>query len=590
MSEIINNRQQRIEIMKALIRQLHSGVTEEKVKAQLETMLDEADYSDVFLMEVQLVKEGIPAESIQNLCDTHTRVLKKHLDLQETPQTIPGHPVHTFVQENRLLNQVTGQARLLMKKMDPLADDADATALMLDLQQLLNSLMDVDKHYRRKEYLLFPFFEKKDLPGPALVMWGKHDEVRGSLHQTIAGLQQVESMTAAKARAYTLFTVAPLLEAIDDMIYKEEKILLPTALDLLTEQDWVEIYLQSDEYGYCLYAPEFEWAPEGGLHGESLKPAVGGRIQMPTGSFSLEELVASLGTLPFDLTFVDKDDTVRYFTPGRERIFDRTRAILGRKVQYCHPPKSVHIVNQIVRDFKAGKQQRACFWINMDGRLIYICYYAVRDVAGGYLGTLEVTQDLSEVRSLEGERRLLMYDDSVKDKRMDITSQSKLFDVLEAYPSLEEQIILIAPPFRNLKNPVLRRTVGKLASLEQVARVGGMEVDKLVNTLRRAVGQSDLAPASAVPLAVEYSASPDDPDWVAAAPKIILDGVELLHRGEVPLGRVNALLGELPPGETILLVTDFEPLPIIEALRKQNRRLHHKVNPQDSAQHLTYIQ
>lgn len=164
MSEIINNRQQRIEIMKGLIRQLHSGVTEEKVKAQLEIMLDEADYSDVFVMEVQLVREGIPAESIQKLCDTHTRVLKKHLDLQETPQTIPGHPVHTFVQENRELNKTTARIRLLIKEIDGMPDEADAMSKIRDLQQFFNDLMDVDKHYRRKEYLLFPFFEKKDSP------------------------------------------------------------------------------------------------------------------------------------------------------------------------------------------------------------------------------------------------------------------------------------------------------------------------------------------------------------------------------------------------------------------------------------------
>ncbi|MBM3129220.1 MAG: DUF438 domain-containing protein [Chloroflexi bacterium] len=410
MSEIINNRQQRIDLMKNLIRQLHSGAAEDQIKTQLETMLDEADYSDVFLMEVQLIQEGIPAESVQQLCDTHTRVLKKHLDLQETPKTIPGHPVHTFVQENRELNKTTGQIRLQMQKIEALPDDQDATAPMRDLQQALNNLMDVDKHYRRKEYLLFPYFEKNNLPGPPTVMWGKHDQARQMLRQTIAGLQETVTLTAAEAKAYNLLAVTPAIEAIDDMVYKEEKILLPTALNLLTEQDWYEIYLQSDEYGYCLYAPQFEWTPEGGVHKELKPVAAGGRIQMPTGSFSLEELIAAFSTLPFDLTFVDKDDTVRYFTPGKERIFDRSRAILGRKVQYCHPPKSVHIVNQIVKDFKAGKQDRARFWINLRGRLIYICYYAMRDAQGGYLGTLEVTQDLTEARQLEGERRLLTYD------------------------------------------------------------------------------------------------------------------------------------------------------------------------------------
>lgn len=411
MSEGINNRQKRVEIMKNLIRQLDAGVTEEKVKLQLETMLDEADYSDVFMMEVQLVQEGITAERIQELCDTHTRVLKKHLDLQETPETVPGHPVHTFVQENRELMKTTGFIRVLMKKLDSLPDEQDATDAMRSIQQSLNSLMDVDKHYRRKEYLLFPYFEKNNLPGPPMVMWGKHDEVRTLLRETIAGLQQAETMSAAEAKAFSLFTVGPAMEAVDDMVYKEEKILLPTALDLLTEQDWYEIYLQSDEYGYCLYASQFDWTPDGDFHKDVRKSAAAaGRIQMPTGSFSLDELIAVFSALPFDLTFVDKDDTVRYFTPGKERIFDRSRAILGRKVQYCHPPKSVHIVNQILKDFKAGKQDRARFWINMGGRMIYICYYAVRDGQGGYLGTLEVTQDLTEVRALEGEQRLLAYD------------------------------------------------------------------------------------------------------------------------------------------------------------------------------------
>lgn len=412
MSEVINNRQQRVEIMKNLIRQLHNGVAEEQVKHQLETMLDEADYSDVFIMEVQLVQEGISAERIQELCDTHTRVLKKHLDLSETPETVPGHPVNTFVQENRELTKTTARIRLVMRQMEPLPDEQDATEQMRTIQEFLNHLMDVDKHYRRKEYLLFPYFEKNNLPGPPMVMWGKHDQARSLLRETIAGLQQVETMNVAEAKAYNLLAVTPAIEAVDDMIYKEEKIMFPTALNLLTEQDWYEIYLQSDEYGYCLYAPQFEWTPEGGLHREIRKPlAAGGRVQMPTGSFTLEELIAMFSTLPFDMTFVDKDDTVRYFTPGRERIFDRSRAILGRKVQYCHPPKSVHIVNQIVRDFKAGKQDRARFWINMRGRMIYICYYAMRDADSNYMGTLEVTQDLTEVRSLEGEQRLLAYDE-----------------------------------------------------------------------------------------------------------------------------------------------------------------------------------
>ncbi len=411
MSEIIDNRQQRIEIMKSLVRQLHSGSAEDKIKKQLETMLDEADYSDVFVMEVQLIEEGISEESIRDLCDTHTRVLSSHLDLQETPETNPGHPVHTFVQENKELVMHTQQIRLLIKQVAGLEPDQDALPLMHQIQGLLNKLMDVDKHYRRKENLLFPYFEKKDIPGPPSVMWGKHDETREYLKMTIQGLQETDHIQAAEAKAYNMFAVSTAIEAVEDMVYKEEKILFPTALDILTDQEWYQIYLETPEIGFCLYVPEFEWIPEGGVHQDIERSILqSGRIQMPTGAFHLEELVNVFSILPIDLTFVDKDDTVRYFSPGKNRVFDRSRSILGRKVQYCHPPKSVHIVNQILEDFKSGAQDKAHFWINMGPKTINIEYYALRGDDGVYKGTLELTQDITGVRQLEGERRLLEYD------------------------------------------------------------------------------------------------------------------------------------------------------------------------------------
>lgn len=172
---------------------------------------------------------------------------------------------------------------------------------------------------------------------------------------------------------------------------------------------------------------------------------------------------------------------------------------------------------------------------------------------------------------------------------MEITAQSKLFDVLEAYPDLEAQIVKIAPPFQNLKNPILRRTVGKLASIEKVAQIGGMDVDHLVNTLRRAAGQTELSAAAAPQLVVEVPPSADDPEWIHGQPQFTLDGTALLQRGEVPLGRVNELLAQLAPGGYLLLVTNFEPSPILEALQKQNRQVFHKLHPGEAGQHLTFI-
>ncbi|GAB4488636.1 MAG: hypothetical protein Fur0016_14630 [Anaerolineales bacterium] len=172
---------------------------------------------------------------------------------------------------------------------------------------------------------------------------------------------------------------------------------------------------------------------------------------------------------------------------------------------------------------------------------------------------------------------------------MEITSQTKLFDLLEAYPELESQMMNIAPPFQNLKNPVLRRTVGKLATLEKVAQVGGMEAGKLVNTLRRAVGQQELGAETTSNPVVEIPRAADDPGWIAGEAQFTLDGTALLQRGEVPLGKVNELLSKLEAGRFLLLITNFEPTPMLEALHKQNRNIFHKTHPADPSQHLTFI-
>jgi hypothetical protein len=172
---------------------------------------------------------------------------------------------------------------------------------------------------------------------------------------------------------------------------------------------------------------------------------------------------------------------------------------------------------------------------------------------------------------------------------MEITRKSKLLDVLKAYPELEDQLIHMAPPFKNLRNPVLRRTVGKLATLEMVAQIGKLDVDQLVNTLRKAVGQPEIRPAPASDGTDEIPAIVDAPDWVTGSPAYTIDGTDLLAHGEVPLIKVNEILGKLTPGEYLLLTTNFEPLPILEAMQKQNRRVYHEVPKTHDEQYKTFI-
>jgi len=198
-----------------------------------------------------------------------------------------------------------------------------------------------------------------------------------------------------------------------DMVHKEEEILFPMSMDVLNTEEWWSIHKQTLEFGFCLYDPKVNWAPTD-LIPDKDETVINadGSIQLPSGSFTAKEIMSILNTIPFDMTFVDKHDKVKYFTQGKERIFVRNRSIINRDVRLCHPPGSAHIVEKILDDFKAGIASYAPFWIQMKGKFIKIEYYALRGEDGEYLGTLEVSQDLTENRSLEGEKRILSYGDN----------------------------------------------------------------------------------------------------------------------------------------------------------------------------------
>lgn len=407
MSELINNNQQRKKLLKELILQLHQGKAAKVIKKQLVQILGKVPYGLVVEVEQELIKEGLPVQEVLKLCDVHGEVLKGMVDQEGARIASPGHPVHTFKQENLALQGECDHIHSLLTKINKLSGQIPEK-MWIDLRQHFNNLMDVDKHYRRKENLLFPYLEKYEITGPPTVMWGKDDEIRELLKGSIEALSDLKKPNKEEFKSILEWMIKPALTTLEEMIYKEEEILFPMCLDTLTELEWYEIYQQSDEIGFCLYDPKEKWEPRD--TGElPVKKATSNKIQLETGNFTLQELTAIFNKLPVDLTFVDKEDKVRFFSNNPERIFDRNRAILGRKVQMCHPPSSVDMVQKILDDFRSGRQSQASFWITLAGKFIYISYFALRDEAGVYLGTLEVSQDLTELRKLEGEQRLLDY-------------------------------------------------------------------------------------------------------------------------------------------------------------------------------------
>jgi len=187
-------------------------------------------------------------------------------------------------------------------------------------------------------------------------------------------------------------------------VHKEHSVLFPTALKLINEDEWIDIRHQFDEIGYCGFDPE-----PMNIEGKYVEEVIEGKIKLPSGELTLEQLKFMLNTLPIDITFVDANDEVKYFSESKERIFVRSRAIIGRKVQNCHPSKSIEIVNKIVNDFKSGKRDNADFWLKLGDKYAYIRYFAVRNEKGEYLGTLEVTQDIKPIQEITGEKRI--YDE-----------------------------------------------------------------------------------------------------------------------------------------------------------------------------------
>ncbi len=413
MSELINNSQSRKDLLKHMILQLHEGVAPEAVRARMIELLTKIPYGEVVEVEQELISEGLPESEVLRLCDMHSQALEGHIDLSGMKIVAPGHPVDTFRRENRELEKAANELHELFSRAGTELSGPGKEKYVNTVKALFNSLADVDKHYRRKENLLFPFLEKYGITGPPKVMWGKHDETRQLLKNAINALNMPGEFTPERMQVKVELHLAPAVKAITDMIMKEEEILLPMTLDKLTETDWYDIYRQTNEIGYCLYDPDVSWKPQGVDIAEETS-AEEGTINLPSGKFTSEELLAILNTLPVDLTFVDRNDKVKYFSQGRERIFDRNRAILGRDVRMCHPPSSVHIVDQIVADFKGGRADSAPFWIQMGGKFIHIEYFALRNEQGDYLGTLEMSQELTEKRRISGDQRLLTYKKSTK--------------------------------------------------------------------------------------------------------------------------------------------------------------------------------
>ncbi|MBN1936590.1 MAG: DUF438 domain-containing protein [Anaerolineae bacterium] len=417
MSEYINNHSKRQQLLKQLIKQLHEGATVDEVKSQFSQLLTDVGASEVAEMEQALIQEGVPETEVKRLCDVHVAVFQESLEAQPKPESLPGHPLHTFRAENAAVEAVLDALRAAFEALLA-APGLDALRKTLEALQMLRRF---ERHYLRKENILFPYLERHGFSGPSTVMWAIHDDIR-------SGWKALDELLNARPESPQAFAqevrsvLPPMVEAIRQMVYKEENILFPAALEKLSDEEWAAIRAQEDEIGYAYVQPGDQWPPAALIEQARAvdKPVVAvyahdpaarqpdrqALIPLQVGALTAQQINLLLTHLPVDVTLVDETDAVRFFSQTRERIFPRSPAIIGRKVQQCHPPASVHRVQRILDDFRSGARDEAEFWIQMQGKFIHIRYFALRAQDGSYQGTLEVSQDVTGIRALEGEKRL----------------------------------------------------------------------------------------------------------------------------------------------------------------------------------------
>ncbi len=397
MSEFINNSNERLSNLISYATLLIEGEDGKMLIEKYRQFLDNVTATEAMQVFDSLLIQGIPIDIVKRNTGKIINAFYRSLGAFEWQKPSEGHFLHYLMLENREVEKIMISIKSTVKEIYH-GEHQEDTLLFRELSSKIKSLEAYELHYIKKENILFPYLEKAFSQYRCLqLMWSFHDDFRISLKvlQSLLDTDKPDKQLLSKELGKLFFVVYPI-------IFREEQIVFPVAFRAIPEKLWDEMMLQSFEQGWC-----YGITPVKKIDSEVLLNDAPGQVNLGTGFLTAEQLRILFRSLPVDITYVDEMDEVKYFSETADRIFPRSKAILGRKVQNCHPPESVHIVNEIVAAFRNGSKDHADFWIRMKGRFIYIRYFALRDEHGVYKGTMEVSQDVTGIRELQGEQRLL---------------------------------------------------------------------------------------------------------------------------------------------------------------------------------------
>jgi DUF438 domain-containing protein len=399
MSEFINNGASRLEALAGFTRGMIEHGDGKTLIDKYQSVLDTVTPTETMMVLDQMLTEGFSNETVKTNLGKILNVFFKSLSAHRWEKPDEHHFLSCLMSENRAVAVIMTDIKAVIKALFS-TENPNEAKLFDDLRLLIVQLKLYDLHYVKKENILFPYIEKAFPQYRCLqLMWSFHDDFRRSIKniETILADTNPDKQSLNRELGRLFFVVLPI-------VFREEQIVFPVAYKAIPQKGWEDMMHQSFEIGWCYIAP-----PSKILHGDNSGADWSGKVNLGTGFLTPEQLTLLFNNLPVDITFVDENDEVCYFSGVKHRIFPRSKAIIGRKVQNCHPPESVHIVNDIIDAFRSGQKDHADFWIQMKGRFIHIRYFAVRNEAGAYKGTIEVSQDVTEIRGLQGEQRLLAW-------------------------------------------------------------------------------------------------------------------------------------------------------------------------------------
>ncbi|MHA1676648.1 MAG: DUF438 domain-containing protein [Candidatus Njordarchaeales archaeon] len=424
--------------IKEILKEISKGKNLDELKERFKELLRSVKPWEIPIVEQELVRGGISPKEIAKMCDVHVELFRESIIDQSKFRNISaGHPLDTFLKENEQLYKDISLLRVYVSSLLNVKDENQRKEILDYVKLIIHDLFDIKKHFTRLQMLIFPYIERRGITAVPTVMWTKQDQI-------MLKLKKLKVLIESTPYDWNTFvnTVKDLSEdlikAINDQIFRENNILFPTLNVLLSEGEWVAIKNQEPIIGYYKIEPSNDWKPSAEpIHPYQISEEISqeqyeqlpaelkallpkqknekdaynliraGDIELSSGYLKPNEINAILNSLPADITFIDKEDHVRFFSRSGARIFARTLSVLGRNVRFCHPPRSVHIVQRIIKEFKLGRRDIAEFWINIGRKLVYIRYFPVKDENGEYLGTLEVVQDITKIKQLKGEKRLL---------------------------------------------------------------------------------------------------------------------------------------------------------------------------------------